>query len=480
MSAALEIDQSQIDSLARNPSEGLNVEIKRWIDPDTPEGKSKIVRGCLALRNRNGGHFVIGFDDKTLLPDVANQPPDPQAMFRLDPIQNLISSYASDLFEIGLAFGKRDGVCYPVIVVPAGVRVPVVAKKELLDPSNKVLVVQNGVYFRTLNSSGIASTSLARHQDWRDIVDICFENREADIGRFLRRQLTGVDRTMLSEALVALGFATGANPPPTRPSLRNEAESFLVKGEARFQAAIQTRGITPQEKALVDGLTMEVAMVINPGWEAAIPDRAFLAKVLGSNPQYTGWPIWLDARTLANEDNRPKVVDQFWEALVISTESWSPHMDFMRLDPCGRFYLHRAMQDDLAPDRIAPKTSLDPILMVIRVAEAIAVGIAMARALITGDEAERQLGFAFRWTKVGGRILTSWANPMAMMPGSPRSHDQEVTSFIEIPADIPINAIAPFVGEATRSLFVTFEGERVAPNVIEDWTAKLLERRLGF
>ena len=58
------IEQSVIAGLVGNPSESLTVELKRWIDPTQPAGIEKIVKGALALRNRNGGFFVVGFDDK--------------------------------------------------------------------------------------------------------------------------------------------------------------------------------------------------------------------------------------------------------------------------------------------------------------------------------------------------------------------------------------------------------------------------------
>jgi hypothetical protein len=67
-------------------------------------------------------------------------------------------------------FGYRDGATYPVIVVPEGVTVPVASKKELSDSRSKRLIHQNGVYFRTLNSNGVASSSLVVHADWRDLV----------------------------------------------------------------------------------------------------------------------------------------------------------------------------------------------------------------------------------------------------------------------------------------------------------------------
>jgi hypothetical protein len=67
------------------------------------------------------------------------------------------------------------------------------------------------LYFRTLASNGTPSTSLARASDWAAIIEICFENREADIGRFLRRLVSGKNMASIVEAL------TGLMPPPRRP-----------------------------------------------------------------------------------------------------------------------------------------------------------------------------------------------------------------------------------------------------------------------
>src|SRR5690554_2681147 len=102
------------------------------------------------------------------------------------------------------------GVEYPVIVVPPGVQVPVVAKRDLVDTNRKTLIRTGSVYFRTLAANGILSTSVARPEDWPDIMQICFDNREADIGRFLRRQLSVADRGALTTALQELGFVVSA------------------------------------------------------------------------------------------------------------------------------------------------------------------------------------------------------------------------------------------------------------------------------
>jgi hypothetical protein len=52
------IDQNRMQELVIRPSEGLNVEIKRWINPDDDLGVEKIVQATFGIRNRNGG-FVV-------------------------------------------------------------------------------------------------------------------------------------------------------------------------------------------------------------------------------------------------------------------------------------------------------------------------------------------------------------------------------------------------------------------------------------
>ena len=83
------------------------------------------------------------------------------------------------------------------------------------------------------------------------------------------------------------------------------------------------------------------------------------------------------------------VRDKGWEALIISFEG--KHVDFLRFDPRGEFYLWRALQDDVS-DRIPPEKMLEPILVILRVAEALLVGLAFAKALEWKSE-EARLGF---------------------------------------------------------------------------------------
>lgn len=88
-----------IESLVFKPRESLDVELKQWIDPQSPQGIAKVARACIALRNNNGGYLVIGFlDDGT--PDSANIPSDIRATFHLDVVQGIVSRYSSEKFGI--------------------------------------------------------------------------------------------------------------------------------------------------------------------------------------------------------------------------------------------------------------------------------------------------------------------------------------------------------------------------------------------
>lgn len=115
--------------------------------------------------------------------------------------------------------------------------------------------------------------------------------------------------------------------------------------------------------------------------------------------------------------------------------------------------------------------------MILRVAETIAVGLAFAKAL-GWDTEKTRLGFAFRWSKLKGRALVAWANPAVTINSFGVSHDEEVTTSVELSLDIPATAIAPYVDQAVRGLFVLFGGYRIPLEAIEHWVRRLIERQL--
>ena len=345
------------------------------------------------------------------------------------------------------------------------------AKRELQD-AGRTLIKSGAIYFRTLAANGTPSTSEARPSDWADIMEICFDNREADVGRFLRRHFAGLDIS----SLIRL-----AEPAPPVPTLCDRAVEVLNKGVVAFNDSIKMRNLSPAEERMLSYGFWSIGLVIDPPRLDALPSQDFLATIGSSNPSYTGWPPWMDARLFADPESRPKVLSGAFEFLVISSVSdFSSHVDFARLDPKGEFFLHRLLQDDGVASRVAPGKVMDPQLMIYRVAEVLAVGIAFAKALGWVPD-QTQLGFAFRWQGLKGRTLTTWANPFSDLGNvyAGKAHDQAVESCVQFSLDTPLSALSQFVNAATKRLFATFDGSTIPLRTVDDLVNRVFARRLA-
>lgn len=209
----------EIRRLIEQPRESLAVEIKPWLDLINPQHQGKIIKTAIALRNNNGGYMILGFVNS--LKPAANPPADVIDAYHPDKIQGLISKYSSDSFEVGVEYPEKDGIKYPVLIVPDGVKNIVTAKADLKDEKGELLIATHDVYIRSLRSNNTPSTTRPTWRDWPNIVQILFDNREADIGNFLRRHLSG-------GALESLRMILGPPEPP--PPTHEENVRKVVAG----------------------------------------------------------------------------------------------------------------------------------------------------------------------------------------------------------------------------------------------------------
>ena len=81
-----------ISNLISSPSESLSVELKDWIDPDSPAGIAKIVKAALAMRNNDGGYLLVGFSDSDGSPNFDGVPDNVSVDFHHDKIQGYITT----------------------------------------------------------------------------------------------------------------------------------------------------------------------------------------------------------------------------------------------------------------------------------------------------------------------------------------------------------------------------------------------------
>lgn len=468
------MNREQVAQLLERPTESLNIETKTWVDPREAEGKAKLIKAIFALRNRNGGTFIMGFNDTTLDPDPCPLEGDLHTIFHLDSIQGLVTKFASEPFEIQVDCLPRNDALHPVIVAPEGVRVPVVVKANLMasDGSGRKLLSEGDLYFRTLLANGTPSSAKIKPGDYRDLLEICFENREADIGRFLRRHLGGRERDAVFDALFP-------STPKVETGLKARCVALMIRGDQAFEEENAVRPVTQAALWMPNPpLTIRVALCLDPARDGVEPTQDFLRAFFSGNPNYTGWPVWLDTSRSGNPQSRPKVKGGAWQSFVLELEAHSPHSDFMLLDPRGDFYLRRVMQDDLRRPTAKKDPRLDIKLMLYRVAEVFAVGLAVARAC--GWTKSDVAGFGIRWIGLAGRSLGAWANPIEWdVSGSGTAHNPEAGSFTPVSLETPVAALAPYVAQAVAPLFSVFDGYVAPMPLIEDCVRRMVERRMN-
>ncbi len=462
-----EKSNQSLQSMLANLREALDLEIKQWIDPTKPEGKAKIAKACMAMRNYNGGRLVIGFKNDGK-PDLGNAPADVRSTFHGDAVQAIVSHYSSEVFEVTVDFVEVNGQEYVVITTPPGFRTPVAAKRPLTGPDGKVLIRENAIYVRSLNANNIPSSSEVRRDDLEDLTRRCFNNYEADIGGFVRRHLSGLNQEGLSQLVPAL---VGLTRTPT-PIERITEELDL--GRSRFNAAAAAR---PMQ--IPDIGFREAVMLIEGEFPRQTANSDFRMRIRAHAPTISGWSPWVDMTGADDPLMRPNVVQEGWESLLdrlLPDPYFSPSLDFWRMEPRGSFYHLRALEEDMgAAQGMRPRQQLGFPYQIRMVAEVISVGLSIARALGCVD-GKNALVFGFRWTRLSGRLLTAWPDNHRLFRPTARATQDGLTTRVTMPAETSLSAVVPHVENALAPLFNLFEGTAFHTDVYEQLVKSTIGR----
>jgi len=458
--------QEELDEFVRDPRESLDTELKGWIDPASNEGTIKIAKAVIALFNNNGGRLIVGINDDGT-PDTRNGPADVRKSFHPDVVQGIATKFASQAFEVTVEFGQRDGHEYPISMVRSGVETPVCAKRDLV-ADDRSKIKSDTVYVRTLNSNNTVSTAAACAKDWPRLAKITFDNRESDIGAFFRRHIG---------QFKSLGFF-GGSPHPRDPTPIEEAINFLDVGKTQY-----VKACTRFKQRPPTGLgTREVAFVIAGDVPKHSANEAFLRQLEMQKPNHTGRTPWIVSQGRYNDPMNPYVLDGGQERLMFelsSRASGGPHVDFWRIEPQGKFYHLRGLEDDLPDVRTVkpkPGTQIDFFLQISRIAEIISIAQSFARSI--GCDESVNLVFAFRWAGLLNRDLVSWVAPGRTFHSRGTSQQNEITTDVIVPLETPPSALAPHVEVTVDPLFALFGGMKFESSVIEGIVNETVKRRL--
>ena len=427
--------------------ENLSTELKTWLDLDNPEHQSKIIKALSALYNVNGGRLIIGFCDDNCRPDLERRPEgDVREIYSIDFVLLLLHRYCSSTFPVTLNFWKKDGLEYPVFNVGSGVKKIIGIKKPLM-MGDKMLIQQNVAYVRAFKA-GKFETKMAEYDEMNFMMEICIDNREANIARFMRRHFDDLMQQF-----------TALNQVSDDIDLYNPFQNFVLNSRQRF---LYNAGPKLNRKFAY----LEASVNLNHKCIGQSLDGRFLERFLGANRNLSGWPFWLDVR---QEGSTIEPYDNCFEGYICrlfkddSFQEQKSHLDFWRASPEGYFYHKRVLNSDLYFHK---ERCMDPVSLITRICEIIDASINFARVFYIPDDKSANINIVL--TGMKGRKLESWTNYDYHLPlGSPCESDQ-IDLDICIPVHTSLKTVSVLIYNHIKEVFSYFPGARLDNKLIND------------
>jgi hypothetical protein len=439
-------DLRQLQALLVYPREGLDVEIKGWLDLDDGEQAAALVKAILALANHGGGYVLIGFAEVegVWAPDERNRPPDLR-QYDQDRLNGLVTRYAEPSFHCELHHVPHPETqsLYPVVVVPPS-RVPVRAKRD----SPEARHVRKDSYY--IRRPGPKSETPQTGQEWADFLRRCTLGDREHLLDDIRRLLQG-------------GFLLPSTPAPT---VEEQLEEWVASSLERWRSLVAEREAEDRYRHGVVTYTY----VLEGEFTRPSPQEmlSILEEVKGRE---TGWPMWVVFR--GRDELAPRPANGTIESIFVDTVFEDPsHSDYWRASPDGLMFLLRGYEEDGEPQQRLPGTALDFTIPVWRFGEALRHSERLARAL--GDP-EATIHFRASWSGLEGRRLRAlWSR--RILGGEYVARQDSVVSYISSRADLVSPTLSELLQRLLAPLYASFDFFEMPPAVIDEELSRMLER----
>ncbi|MEE4208058.1 MAG: hypothetical protein V2I43_02175 [Parvularcula sp.] len=307
----------RIVELVGEPREALDVEVKEWLDLSDPAHKATLAKEIIALANHGGGFVIAGFREREdgLFEPLSERPEDLSAWSQ-DAIQGIVSRYIDPPIQCAVVHqaATTSGVVYPVISVPGGHRVPIVAKRG--SPTGGDLIPRRVLVRRP----GRNSEEPQSPEEWHQLFDRIVRNRQAD--------LLDMFRVIMSGELPTASTST-------EPTRRDELDAFVTHAIERWTASVS---VLPADAAprFLNGY-YDLSFAIDGDFEnktlAQLNDIIRLAV-----RNHSGWPPFV---TIYRPPFTPRPIEgavESWFGMDDDGPAEDPaHSDFWRVSPAGFF-----------------------------------------------------------------------------------------------------------------------------------------------
>jgi hypothetical protein len=424
---------SRFEDWLLNPAEGLDFEVKGWLDLSDAEARGTIAKALIALENHGGGFLLIGFmenDEKRLVPEGPR--PTSLEQYGSDEINAIIKKCAEPTFHADVTFQKHPetGEEFPLVRVRGTSRVPV--RSCSATPGNALRL---NVYY--IRRPGPASESPMHGVEWESLIRRCVLNQRAEIVDILRSFLP----------------STAGGDVQALMDERHVLNTFCNNSYARWKIINEALSDTHPSKITLGTFAFSCQIIGNS--KNLLP-----AEILAATERlkkYTGWPILL---VLHQKGVSPYLADGCVEASLVNLEYPSQaHADYWRVHPDGLIYLLRGYQED-SLDVLAgtsqsrkPGTGFEFTLPVWRVGEFLLRVEELGRAMY---EDEFSLLVRCEWTGLKGRELFVFNNRRILFERHICQEDVVVTED-KIPQAAVTDLLPDAVSRLTSPLYQHFD-----------------------
>lgn len=425
---------SRFNDWLLNPTEGLDFEVKGWLDPNTNvEDRGSIVKAIIALENHGGGFLLIGYtenSEKQLIPDQ-NRPDNLEA-FSTDAINGYLRNYAEPVFHVDVSIQTHSetGETFPLIRVHGTSDVPVRSAKDT--PGRKLI---NNTYY--IRRPGPASQSPIYGYEWDQLIERCVLKQ----------------RSKIIDTLKSFSFLTSENRESEKPTNQDDLKKFTDESFAKWRTL--NEALPADNEAKIIHGTFCFSCQINGVSRNLSPPN--ILNVIEGLRRYTGWPILV---VLHQTKTKPYIADGVLEASLIELQSPnSARADFWRVSPKGFIYLLRGYQEDAlemltqTTNQRKPGTGIDFTLPVWRVAEFLLRIEELARSMY---EPGFSLSVTCEWNSLQNRELFAF-NSHRLLFGGRICKADHVSTCGTFTQDEVIEFLPDVVKSLTAELYEHFD-----------------------
>lgn len=387
---------ADLADLVDNPRETPHVEVKGWLDLESPLNRANLARHIAALANYGGGYLVFGFSD-----DLTRDQNRPQSLERYnrDVFSSIVRKYLTPTLQCEVVIvAASDGAEFPVVRVPSHGTVPICAKPD--GPANdkgRPQGIQKGSHY--VRKDGPESAPVATPEDWAPVIRRCLvKDREKLLSDFA--------------GLVA---------PASTPSLSaaEQTASWHRDGERRFLDLLsKTRHFA--WPVPLDLNRSQLSYVIAADKADALEVERLVRILEDVNREVrstvsTGWSMFYP---FTRPEIAPSIQPEFgdgsgsdvMEANLISGREFDITLpDFWRVSPDGRATIIRAYREDREGTQSstgrAAGTWLSPMTVLRETAEI----VAHAKAMLTYFPTATQVNFRCTWAGLNDRELQDFS-----------------------------------------------------------------------